>query len=223
MGDALDGVRALVELVQGNLGEAGLMALGVLPFFAGGGARAFREGLESLIQTGVRRSDDLTDLGRAGARQTTRAGEEALQTSGRQGARAATRPLDETTGAARGVTNEVPAYAGGKTSGTLVRPDGSEIPLVSGWSGPASAMPKGTPGMNLITKAHVEAHAAAVMRTERLSEATLWINRAPCAGPTGCATLLPRMVPTGSTLTVHIVPSGSGGRIAGTLVVEGVG
>ncbi|WP_258543943.1 RHS repeat-associated core domain-containing protein [Streptomyces ipomoeae] len=84
--------------------------------------------------------------------------------------------------------NTVPAYAGGKTSGTLVRPDGSEVPLISGQHPPGWTMPKGTPGMNRVTKSHVEAHAAATMRNEGLTSATLWINRAPCqAGKlTGC-------------------------------------
>jgi len=77
--------------------------------------------------------------------------------------------------------------------------------------------------MNIVTKSHVEAHAAAIMRDEGLTEATLWINRAPCSGAPGCATLLPRMVPRGSTLTIKVVPNGSSGPITETLIIRGVG
>jgi SCP1.201-like deaminase len=125
--------------------------------------------------------------------------------------------------ATKALANEVPAYAGKKTAGTLVRPGGSEEVLESGWHPPASAMPKGTPGMNIVTKSHVEAHAAAIMRNEGLVEATLWINRAPCGGVAGCAALLPRMVPTGATLTIQVVPEGSLGTVVETIVIVGVG
>jgi hypothetical protein len=95
--------------------------------------------------------------------------------------------------------------------------------MISGWHPPAAAMPKGTPGMNIVTKSHVEAHAAAVMRNEGLTEATLWINRSPCGGVTGCAAMLPRMVPRGSTLTIHVVPNGSAGSVAENLIIRGGG
>ncbi len=84
-------------------------------------------------------------------------------------------------------------------------------------------MPKGTPGMNMVTKSHVEAHAAATMRNEHLTEATLFLNREPCAGRTGCAAMLPRMVPAGATLTIKIVPDGSAGEVARTIVIHGIG
>lgn len=125
--------------------------------------------------------------------------------------------------AAKGLANEVPAYAGGKTAGTLVGPGGAENALISGWHPPAALMPKGTPGMNIVTKSHVEAHAAAIMRNEGLANATLWINRAPCGGATGCRNLLPRMVPSGSTLTINVVPNGSARSIVETLIIRGVG
>lgn len=77
--------------------------------------------------------------------------------------------------------------------------------------------------MNIVTKSHVEAHAAAIMRNEGLTDATLWINRAPCGGATGCDAMLPRMVPDGSTLTINVVASGSTGSIADTRIIKGVG
>ncbi|WP_171906854.1 DUF6531 domain-containing protein [Jiangella alba] len=125
--------------------------------------------------------------------------------------------------ASGGLATEVPAYAGSRTAGTLVTPDGAEFPLISGWHPPAASMPQGTPGMNIVTKSHVEAHAAAIMRNQGLSEATLWINRAPCGGKPGCAAMLPRMVPSGSTLTINVVPNGSAGSIADTLIIRGIG
>jgi hypothetical protein len=119
---------------------------------------------------------------------------------------------------------KVPPYGelGKKTSGTFIRPDGSEIPLVSGWHPPASQLPS-TPGMNIVTKMHVEAHAAATMRTEGLTTGTLWINKVPCPGIRGCAYLLPRMVPTGAELTIHVVPNGSMSDILTTIIVKGIG
>lgn len=126
-------------------------------------------------------------------------------------------------GAATALANKVPAYTGGRTYGTLVRADGTEERLVSGWHPPASAMPKGTPGMNIVTKSHVEAHAAAIMRNEGLSNATLWINRAPCPGDSGCQAMLPRMVPTGSTLRINVVPDGSTGELTQSILVPGRG
>ncbi|SDP67192.1 RHS repeat-associated core domain-containing protein [Pedococcus dokdonensis] len=129
----------------------------------------------------------------------------------------------ESVAAAETLAKQVPAYAGGKTSGTLVRASGTEEALISGWHPPAAAMPKGTPGMNIVTKSHVEAHAASIMRNERLTEATLWINRSPCGSVNGCGNLLPRMVPNGATLTINVVPDGSAGAIAETLTIRGVG
>ena len=61
--------------------------------------------------------------------------------------------------------------------------------------------------MNGRIKSHVEAHTAAVMRQEGLAEATLYINRVPCPGKTGCDAMLSRMLPEGSRLRV-IGPDG---------------
>jgi hypothetical protein len=117
------------------------------------------------------------------------------------------------------------AYPGGKSkvSGVGVRPDGTEVFLVSGKHPPAWTLPS-TPGMNGVTKTHVEAHAAAIMRLENLKGLTLWINKAPCNnGLTGCRRMLPRMVPEGSVMTVHVIPNGSTGKIMETIIVHGVG
>ena len=95
-----------------------------------------------------------------------------------------------------------PAYTGGKTQGIL-QAGAKEIDLISGYAGPASQIPRGTPGFNNLVRSHVEAHAAAVMRMEGLSEATLYINRIPCASVNGCNAMLPRMLPEGARLTVH--------------------
>jgi len=61
--------------------------------------------------------------------------------------------------------------------------------------------------MNGRIKSHVEAHAAAIMRQEGLTEATLYINRVPCPGKTGCRAMLARMLPEGARLRV-IGPGG---------------
>jgi SCP1.201-like deaminase len=104
----------------------------------------------------------------------------------------------------------IPEYAGGKTSGVLSRPGGGETTILSGVEGPSKGT-TGIPGMHNRIKTHVEAHAAVILRRERLTEATLYINRAPC--PTsnprspGCFDNLPKMLPEGARLRV-IGPDG---------------
>ena len=88
------------------------------------------------------------------------------------------------------------------TVGMLELGDGTGAILQSGRSGPAASIPRGTPGFNGITKTHVEGHAAALMRQTGAQEATLWINRIPCAGVNGCAARLPGMLPEGARLRV---------------------
>lgn len=50
---------------------------------------------------------------------------------------------------------------------------------------------------------HVETKVAVHMRREGAQDATVVINHQPCDGPLGCDTLLPRVLPEGSTLTVY--------------------
>jgi hypothetical protein len=52
-------------------------------------------------------------------------------------------------------------------------------------------------------EAHVEAHAASFMRQQGIDEATLYINRIPCPGKTGCDAMLSRMLPPGARLHVR--------------------
>lgn len=96
----------------------------------------------------------------------------------------------------------VPPFDGKKARGILSA-SGRELPLTSGRSGPAARLPAGTRGMNRTTKTHVEGHAAAVMRQNRIKEATLYINRVPCRGRPGCDAMLPRMLPPGARLEVR--------------------
>lgn len=112
-----------------------------------------------------------------------------------------------------GMLARLPAYEeGGPTSGILVH-DGAWTSLTSGYNGPAASIPRGTPGFNLITRAHVEGQAAAIMRNQGLEEATLYINNSPCGGVQGCEYLLPRMLPEGSQL--RVVSPGWGRTFAG--------
>ena len=100
----------------------------------------------------------------------------------------------------------LPAFVrGGRTAGVL-RTASGDLPLQSGWTGPASSIPRGTSGFDVVTRTHVEGHAAAAMRTGGVSKATLYINN-PSICPS-CSNLLPRMLPPGSRLTV-VTPSGS--------------
>ena len=93
---------------------------------------------------------------------------------------------------------QVPPYSGGKVEGVLVRPDGTETRLVSGYAGPTAGV-SGVPRMNGNIKSHVEAHAAVLMRREGLLTATLYINKEPCLTidprSLGCHAALPHMLP----------------------------
>jgi hypothetical protein len=140
------------------------------------------------------------------------------------GAAAGVRSLGSLRGAgALEASPDLPAYGGGRTSGVLVRPDGSYVPLESG-AGPATSLPKPRPGMNGLIVSHVEAHAAAIMRTEDLDTASLYINRFPCyANGNGCLANLSRMVPTGSSLDVFVMPNGISGEFSDWISVTGSG
>lgn len=98
--------------------------------------------------------------------------------------------------------SRLPQYAGGKTQGIL-QIGSKEVDLISGYAGPAAQISKGTPGFNNLVRSHVEAHASALMRMEGATEASLFINRIPCSGATGCAAMLSRMLPEGARLTVY--------------------
>jgi RHS repeat-associated protein len=104
---------------------------------------------------------------------------------------------------------EAPALAefvaGGKTSGVL-RTAAGDTDLLSGWEGPASSMPKGSSGFDIVTRTHVEGHAAALMRQQGATGGTLFINNpAVCSS---CTRLLPSMLPSGVELRV-VLPDGT--------------
>ena len=61
-------------------------------------------------------------------------------------------------------------------------------------------------GFNLITKGHVEGHAAAVMQQQGISEGTLEIDNPKICS--SCESLLPSMLPPGAILNV-IFPDGT--------------
>jgi hypothetical protein len=75
-------------------------------------------------------------------------------------------------------------------------------------------MPTDAPGMteDMIIRDHVEAHAAATMRQEGLSNGELWINNpsGPFSGPLGCDKQLPYMLPENAKITVYY-PDGNNG------------
>jgi hypothetical protein len=72
--------------------------------------------------------------------------------------------------------------------------------LKSGVEGPAKSMPKGSPGFDIVTRTHVEGHAAAAMQQLGLKDATVVINNPQICS--SCTELLPRMLEPGSHLTV---------------------
>jgi RHS repeat-associated protein len=93
---------------------------------------------------------------------------------------------------------------GGKTTGVLQTPSGN-IEFQSGWGGPATAMPPGSRGFDIVTRTHVEGNAAAFMQQQSITNGTLYINNPTIC--VSCANLLPRMLAPGSTLNV-ITPNG---------------
>ncbi len=87
----------------------------------------------------------------------------------------------------------------GKTTGALRTPTG-DITMTSGWDGPSSLMPPGASGFDIISKCHVEGHAAAYMREQGLNEATLFINNPSVC--VSCVKNLPKMLPPGASLRI---------------------
>ena len=118
---------------------------------------------------------------------------------------------------------ELAAYGGTKTSGILYGDNGEAYELQSGYDGPSQGLPKPRPGMNGNIVSHVEAHAAALMRTEDMDEATLLINRSPCAGSNGCLENVSRMVPEGKVMNIYVMEQGSSGPFLDWLRVIGTG
>jgi SCP1.201-like deaminase len=107
----------------------------------------------------------------------------------------------------------LPAYTGGKTQGVLDLGT-RELQLISGRTGYAQGIPRGTSGFNAYFRTHVEGHAVAYMRRHGIREATVYINQAaPCAGT--CMRMIPRALPEGYVLRVV----GSEGR---TFIFRGV-
>lgn len=101
----------------------------------------------------------------------------------------------------------LPIYKDGdKTLGVLRANGLDDVPLQSGWDGPAAKMPEGARGFDIVTRTHVEGHAAATMRNNKISKATLYINNPDICR--SCTKLLPRMLPAGTELTV-VTPKGS--------------
>jgi hypothetical protein len=125
----------------------------------------------------------------------------------KEGVEAATRAgraADEAADVVRIGDRALPAFSG-KTEGVL-RVGDEDVALRSGYDGPSAQLPKPRPGMHGNILSHVEAHAAAVMRLQRVNRATLYINRIPCTGgqrAPGCHLNLPRMLPEGAELTVY--------------------
>jgi hypothetical protein len=77
--------------------------------------------------------------------------------------------------------------------------DGEELLLQSRIEGPAQLMPKGWDGFDIVTRTHVEGHAAASMWQNGLQKGVLIINNPPCSN---CNKLLPKMLPPNLSLRV---------------------
>ncbi|MFE2752120.1 DddA-like double-stranded DNA deaminase toxin [Actinosynnema sp. NPDC059335] len=97
--------------------------------------------------------------------------------------------------------------AGQKTRGYWIGPDGTAQPIVSGRDDDADAADARLRDMGMPRKSaktgDVEIKLATRMSREGIRHATVVINNEPCVGPFGCDTLVPILLPEGSTLTVY--------------------
>ncbi|ACU35845.1 DddA-like double-stranded DNA deaminase toxin [Actinosynnema mirum] len=96
---------------------------------------------------------------------------------------------------------------GQKTHGRWIGPDGQARPIVSGRDDKSVLVNpllrgKGAPGPTR-RDSDVEMKLAAHMAARGIRHATVVINNTPCRGPLRCDTLVPILLPEGSTLTVH--------------------
>lgn len=105
----------------------------------------------------------------------------------------------------------LPKWKPGDPTRGVIDINNSLTPLISGKNGgPALQMPPGTPGFDprYHSTTHVESHAAAYMRQNRLTEATLYINKSPCGGDPkdlyGCQQLLGQRLPAGAKLHIYV-------------------
>nr|WP_230416920.1 DddA-like double-stranded DNA deaminase toxin [Micromonospora tarapacensis] len=92
------------------------------------------------------------------------------------------------------------------TDGVLTTTGGEKISDVySGKEGPGKGGPGLRPPFKHYVSAldHAEGHAAAAMRTRRMTEATLYLNNTPCQDPMGCDRVLPYVLPKDAKLTVY--------------------
>ena len=109
--------------------------------------------------------------------------------------------------------NLQPRQAGAPTRGILDTGAGEPTGLISGREGMdvVNDLPSDAPDIfrQGVIRNHVAAKAAAIMRTQRLEEATLWINNTPCGGYYGCGNMLPQMLPEGAILHVNIMDASS--------------
>jgi hypothetical protein len=187
------------KIVHGTLDVGGFVpGLGAIPDLLNAGIYLAEGDTTAAAISGGAAIPIAGDIGK-GAKMT----KEAVEAAAKSGKAVKTIPTIQVGGRA------LPAYTKGPggTKGVFKGGD-EETPLQSGYDGPSKDLPtdKPIPGMNNNIKSHVEAHAAAVMRMKGIKEAELWINRIPCARdkpPQGCHLMLERMLPEGSTLTVH--------------------
>ena len=83
-----------------------------------------------------------------------------------------------------------------------------EVPLQSGIQGPAQQLPRGLPGLSIVTRTHVEAHVAALMEQRGIRQGVLVINNPTCSyihyGRTrGCSVHFEDWLPRESQVTVY--------------------
>lgn len=94
------------------------------------------------------------------------------------------------------------AKSNDKTSGIFVAAE-HEQQWISGRDGPARSMPSQSSGFDIVSKTHIEGHAAAFMHQNEIAEARLYINNSEICP--SCQKNLSKMLPLDARLEVVLV------------------
>ena len=105
-----------------------------------------------------------------------------------------------------GLPPKLPRYMPGSRTYGIFKSSDLTMELQSGYDGPAASMPSPSLGFDAYTLAHVEGHAAALMRQRGIMEGTLYINNPDICS--SCTKLLPKMLPPDATLNI-VLPNGT--------------
>lgn len=92
-----------------------------------------------------------------------------------------------------------------QTNGVLIA-GGEQTTLVSGRNGPASQLPPGASGYDIVSRTHVEGHASALMTQNEWTNGTLWQITFPAIhAPLTCLKCYRRIPHYGLSFLVNMI------------------